>query len=120
MSTTVASIFQFKRGTEARWEEVNPILRQGEPGFVYNKNKLKIGDGVTPWKDLPYIEGKTEIVSASTVANFPLVGDPSIIYKASDELSLYQFNPRTNSYEKISDGKSIDNINHINGGTANG
>ena len=29
MSTTVASTFQFKRGTAARWEEVNPILKQG-------------------------------------------------------------------------------------------
>ena len=70
MSTTVVSIFQFKRGTEARWEEVNPTLKQGEPGFVYNKNKLKIGDGVTPWRDLPYVEGKTEIISASTITNF--------------------------------------------------
>ena len=120
MSTAVSSTFQFKRGTEARWTEVNPILKQGEPGFVYDKNLLKIGDGITPWNDLPYIEGKNEIVSSYTVADFPLIGDPNIIYKASDELSLYQFNPRTKSYEKISDGKSIDNINHINGGNANG
>ena len=120
MSSTVISTFQFKRGTAARWEEVNPILKQGEPGFVYDENRLKIGDGVTPWRDLPYIDGKTEIVSAANVSNFPLIGDPNVIYKASNELSLYQFNSKTKSYEKLSDGKSIDNINYINGGTANG
>lgn len=120
MSSVVASTFQFKRGTEARWAEVNPILAQGEPGFVYDKQRLKIGDGVTRWNDLPYIDGKTEVVNFNTISSFPLIGDPNIIYKASSELSLYQFNPVTKSYEKISNGKGIDNINHINGGNANG
>lgn len=69
MSTTVASTFQFKRGTEARWEEVNPILKQGEPGFVYDKNKLKIGDGITPWRDLPYVEDETIDAMDATFAD---------------------------------------------------
>ena len=52
-------ILQLKRGTADRWATVNPILAVGEPGFVYDDNKLKIGDGVTPWNELPYIEGST-------------------------------------------------------------
>ena len=56
---TVISTFKLKRGTEARWEELNPILEQGEPGFVYDKYQLKIGDGITPWVDLPFI-GETD------------------------------------------------------------
>lgn len=48
---------QFKRGTAERWEELNPVLKAGEPGFVKNQNKFKIGDGVTHWVDLPYISG---------------------------------------------------------------
>ncbi len=52
-------ILQLKRGTAERWYTVNPILAIGEPGFVYDANKLKIGDGVTPWNELPYIEGST-------------------------------------------------------------
>ena len=114
MSTT----FKLKRGTAARWAEVNPILEQGEPGFVYNSNLLKIGDGVTPWNDLPYIEGKTEVADFDAANDFPVIGDPSIIYKASKELSLYQFNPETSLYEKLSDGSGIDNIEIINGGNA--
>lgn len=52
-------ILQLKRGTAERWATVNPILAIGEPGFVYDSNKLKIGDGVSTWNELPYIEGAT-------------------------------------------------------------
>lgn len=52
-------ILQLKRGTAERWATVNPVLAVGEPGFVYNSNKLKIGDGVSTWSELPYIEGST-------------------------------------------------------------
>lgn len=118
MATVINTTFKLKRGTAARWAEVNPILAQGEPGFVYDANRLKIGDGITPWNDLPYIEGKTEVANFELAIDFPTIGDPNIIYKAADELSLYQFNAETNVYEKLSDGRGIDNITIINGGTA--
>lgn len=54
-TTTYNTIFKLKRGTADRWAELNPILEQGEPGFVYDNNKLKIGDGITPWNELEYI-----------------------------------------------------------------
>ena len=52
------------------------------------------------------------------MSDFPSVGDPNIIYKAAEELSLYQFNSETQAYEKLSDGRGIDNITIINGGNA--
>ena len=116
--TVVNTTFKLKRGTAARWAEVNPILAQGEPGFVYDSNLLKIGDGVTPWNDLPYIQGYSEVVSEDVKENFPVVGNENLIYKASDEQALYQYNPDTAKYEKLSDGKDIDDIQIINGGTA--
>jgi hypothetical protein len=118
MATVINTTFKLKRGTAARWAEVNPILEQGEPGFVYDSNRLKIGDGITPWNDLPYIEGKTEVANFEISSEFPTVGDPNIIYKAANELSLYQYNAETQLYEKLSDGKGIDNITIINGGIA--
>lgn len=118
MATTLTTTFKLKRGTAARWAEVNPILEQGEPGFVYDTNRLKIGDGVTPWNDLPYIDGKREVSNFDFIDDFPEVGDENIIYKAEKEQSLYQFNAETNEYEKLSDGKGIDDIQIINGGTA--
>jgi hypothetical protein len=45
---------RIRRGVAYRWTEINPILADGEPGFETDTRKLKIGDGHTPWKDLPY------------------------------------------------------------------
>ena len=61
MAVVYNTTFQLKRGTAARWAELNPILQQGEPGFVYDNNQLKIGDGKTPWNELPYLVPTEEI-----------------------------------------------------------
>lgn len=45
---------QLRRGTTVSWATENPILFSGEPGFEKDTRKLKIGDGRTPWNDLPY------------------------------------------------------------------
>lgn len=72
-------ILQLKRGTAERWYTVNPILAIGEPGFVYDANKLKIGDGVTPWNELPYIEGSTgECVNLVPVDGSLIIKDNTI------------------------------------------
>ena len=52
----IKAIFQYRRGSTSEWESVNPILKDGEPGLDITKRKTKIGDGITPWKDLPYQE----------------------------------------------------------------
>lgn len=52
MATVVKTTFKLKRGTAERWEELNPVLAQGEPGFAYDVNILKIGNGVDPWNKL--------------------------------------------------------------------
>lgn len=118
MATIVKTTFRLKRGTAARWAEVNPILDQGEPGFVYDQNRLKVGDGITPWNDLPYIDGKREVSNFDYASEFPVIGDENIIYKAEKEQSLYQFNADTYEYEKLSSGAGMDNIQIINGGRA--
>lgn len=61
MAEILRTRFQLRRGYEAAWEKNNPILAAGEPGFVLDKNLLKIGDGVTRWKDLPYINNGSEV-----------------------------------------------------------
>lgn len=57
MATVLNTTFKFKRGTAARWAELNLVLEQGEPGWAIDTYVLKIGDGVTPWNDLPAISG---------------------------------------------------------------
>jgi hypothetical protein len=112
---------QLKRGTAERWTEVNPILANGEPGFVYDSNKLKIGDGVTPWNDLPYVS-EGGVVNVSTRFDFPSVGNINTIYKAETEKMLYQWNPVTLAYEALNsaEGTDVSDIKLINGGNANG
>lgn len=41
-----------KRAKE--WSELNPVLRNGEPGFDRTAGRLKIGNGETPWNDLSF------------------------------------------------------------------
>lgn len=55
MAQVIKTTFQLRRGLLEVWERNNPILAKGEPSFVLDKNALKIGDGVTPWKELDYI-----------------------------------------------------------------
>lgn len=50
----MADRIQYRRDTAARWAEFNPILLEGEVGYVTdNPNQYKIGDGVNTWNDLP-------------------------------------------------------------------
>lgn len=110
---------QLKRGTAARWMELNPILAAGEPGFEYDTKKMKIGDGNTAWCDLPYI-GSEEVFCTNTYEGLPSVGDANCIYKVSDEKTLYQWNATDDKYEPLSNGEGFDpsKINLINGGNA--
>lgn len=63
------AIFQYRRGSTSEWESVNPILRDGEPGLDTTVRKIKIGDGITPWKDLPYQEDITGNIDVINCGN---------------------------------------------------
>lgn len=53
MATQVLTTqFQIKRGLAEAWDRNNPILAPGEPGWTLDTHILKIGDGVTAWKNL--------------------------------------------------------------------
>jgi hypothetical protein len=43
---------QLRRDSEADWRSNDPTLATGEPGFVANRNSLKIGDGSTVYTSL--------------------------------------------------------------------
>ena len=52
--------FQARRDTAKNWNTNNPILCDGEFGIVtdsVDENWLKVGDGATPWKLLPFKKG---------------------------------------------------------------
>ena len=93
---------QLKRGKASSWAILNPVLSPGEPGFEIDTGKIKIGNGVDEWLDLKYIgEDKTLVVNAETHYDFPAIGDADVIYKASQENQLYQWNSTLNDYEAL-------------------
>ena len=53
--------FRPRRSTKTEWETYNPILLEGEMGIETPDSgsgtglvKIKFGDGITPWNNLPY------------------------------------------------------------------
>lgn len=48
-----------RRDTLGNWQANNPVLLSGEPGYVTDNGKLKVGDGITPWNQLDYYYGAT-------------------------------------------------------------
>ena len=114
------SKFLLKRGSAERWEELNPVLEKGEPGFVLDEGRLKVGDGITAFNDLPYI-GENDVKNYSTHYDFPSIGRADKIYKAENEALLYQWNTKKLAYELMntSDGGVLD-IDVIWGGDADG
>jgi len=53
----MATTIQLRRGTAEFWESENPVLFPGEMGVEMHKGEpcaFKVGDGETPWKELPY------------------------------------------------------------------
>lgn len=115
----MATTIQFKRGTAARWNELNLVLQSGEPGFVTDENRFKIGDGVTAWNELPYLF-EEYVVNAQTHYDFPSIGKSNVIYKAADEKLVYQWNSTELKYEVLNTIESdvpLD-IELINGGGA--
>ena len=47
--------FQLRGDTAANWESKNPVLLKNEPGYDTTNNRLKMGDGSSAWKDLPFL-----------------------------------------------------------------
>jgi hypothetical protein len=53
---TFSKRIQLRRDTDTNWSTANPVLLEGELGIEIDatRNRIKIGDGVTAWNDLPY------------------------------------------------------------------
>lgn len=46
---------QLRNDSKANWDKANPILAKGEIGIDIDNSKFKIGDGITTWANLSYI-----------------------------------------------------------------
>ena len=82
MATVLNTTFQLKRGTSERWAEVNPVLAAGEPGFELDTFKLKIGNGIDSYDDLPYLNGENYEISPD---------GSSLMIDQNGDLSIFGF-----------------------------
>lgn len=81
------TIFQVKRGQSAAWASANPILRAGEPGFELDTGKLKIGNGIDAYNDLPYLNSE-EIQDIQGLEN-SILELQGVIGNSADNSGLY-------------------------------
>jgi hypothetical protein len=103
------SIVKLKRGSEARWNELNPVLAVGEPGFVTDTNKLKIGNGTSAWNELPYIAGEyipEQGRGILVVDELPEEGSNDLIYKVNSTQKLYIWNSLIDEFQELGQGGS--------------
>jgi len=79
----MAQIIQMRRDTAANWTSVNPTLRDGEFGVEKDTGEIKMGDGVTPWNTLGYVNNGYSMDEANKVANLPDDTNASLAAKAN-------------------------------------
>ena len=99
MADIIKTTFKLKRGLAEAWQRNNPVLAQGEPGFVVDTNRLKVGDGSTAWNDLPYV-GAQSYVANDSYYNFPSIGQDNMFYVDLSNSAVYIWVGAT--YKKIS------------------
>ena len=115
MAGTSISTIRLKRGTKSALESVlvdDKKLLQGEPAYELDTNKIKIGDGVNDYADLPYLGAESgQQITFANRYEFPVIGVVNHLYIAKDENNSYIWNG--SNYVIISvDSREID------GGTA--
>lgn len=120
--TIINTTFKFRRGSSKDWHDVNPILAEGEPGVETDTLKLKIGNGVLAWRDLPYLTGAPSepesifIYNAIlTVEDLPEIGSEESLYKIASTQKLYYWDSNKGeficlNYEFVDTDTNTDNI----------
>lgn len=93
------SRIQLRRGSAAFWTDENPILFPGEPGLELHPGqpaKLKIGDGETPWRELPYSStgGSDLPVDQASLAEHINAAEPHPVYDDGPSLFLLYENAK--------------------------
>lgn len=90
------STIQFKRGTKANLDRLlvgdrKPLA--GEPIFENDTYKVKIGDGINDYKDLPYLSGgsgtDSSVEAYDYLEEFPKIGVINKLYIATEENNTY-------------------------------
>ena len=105
----MANRIQIRRDSQSNWENINPVLADGELGLNYDNNKIKVGDGSSYWGDLPYATG-IPTLSYNDLNDKPFI--PSyltdlISYGSNNNKQFLRFNSGTSAIEFSSDFRVV-------------
>lgn len=77
---------QSRADTKENWAILNPVLLPKEIGYETNTGKYKMGDGITPWNDLPWYNKNFNIVNGEAEGSLRTIGatDESDSYKLGE------------------------------------
>lgn len=83
-------IIQLRRATAATWYNDNAKLYDGEFGLEEDTKKIKVGDGVTLWRDLPYLIKQVDniLFDGNTISSTDLNGDIELSPNGSGVVSV--------------------------------
>lgn len=73
----MVDIIRFKRDALENWQSVDPVLLEGELGIDTDTRGIRIGDGITPWNQIPDVGGD----SSNHICNIDC-GDSSVMMVA--------------------------------------
>jgi len=61
------SLIRLRGGTEYQWDTAGPTLAAREVGVTTDTHRLKVGDGVSAWADLPWVDTFAGLPEGGTV-----------------------------------------------------
>lgn len=108
----MADRIQHRRDTAERWASFNPILLEGEVGYVLdNPNQHKIGDGIHAWNDLP-MRGFNGNITQDTGDDENAVMSQKATTEKLAELGQYVENPEYARAYTDAEGRFLWGIKH--------
>lgn len=98
---------RLRRDTSSDWSFYNPVLSSGEPGVELDTNRIKVGNGITEWNDLPYLLANVSGLQLSIGdGNFTAIQwdiSERLNFRGSGDTSVL-FNDETNTVTIYSSG----------------
>jgi hypothetical protein len=89
-SRHITARLSFRKGTTTEWTTSDPILMAAEPSVDTSVGKFKIGDGVSRWSALPYVQNM-ETTSWTNDGN----AFPADVFTAADAIDYLGQNQTT-------------------------
>lgn len=89
---------RWRRESAAYWADLNPTPAEGEPIFERDTGRFKLGDGETPYNDLPYFipsgDGGSEPLPPGDLADHVNDTTPHPVYDDGPSLLLIYENAK--------------------------